>query len=196
VPEVALDLRETAHRLAGYVRVESRGSEVVGSWVGAVPDAAAKVLLAGHAAHLAWRARLWRELLPQLWDVERAEPWGPGAAASPPGGALAALAVVTDRPGGDPTVDALVALHRFLLPRLLAAYADHLARTTEAADGPVARVLQLVSADAEADRRAGQALLEARLAHPAPGAEGAGARADALLADLAARPAAADGLPS
>lgn len=178
-----LDLRTTAQLVAGYCRAESRGSEVVGAWVASVPEARPKVLLAGHAAHLAWRARLWRDLLPVLWDVDQVEPWGPGAGPSPTGGALAELAAPTERTGDDVTLDRLVGLYRFLLPRLLDAYAAHLERATEVADAHLVRALRQAWTDAETDRQAGEALLAGRLRGAAR------ARAEARLAELEARAA-------
>jgi hypothetical protein len=57
------------------------------------------------------------------------------------------------------TVERLAGLYDVVLPGLIAAYTDHLDRTTPVTDGPTIRALRLVLADEEEDQRTGERLL-------------------------------------
>src|SRR5262249_30094892 len=131
--------------------------ETVGGWVTAVPELAVKATLATQSHHHAWHAELWHGLLPSIPDHLR-----PADLVVPAGAGDRAL--VDGLAGAPGTVGRVAGLYRVALPRLIAAYTDHLALTTPVTDGPAIRALRLVLADEHDDRAAGEALLDAALA--------------------------------
>jgi hypothetical protein len=149
--DVAETLVAAGRRCGHNAWLELRLFETVGGWVPAVPDPAAKALLAARSRHHAWHAELWLGLLPVVPTVD-------GLAHADLVAALAALPGEAD----DPTAAVLGALHDLVAPRLRAAYAAHRDVTAPVADGPALRVLDLVEADVEADDRDVAALLAAR----------------------------------
>ncbi|HEX6167420.1 MAG TPA: hypothetical protein VFZ30_11570, partial [Acidimicrobiales bacterium] len=74
---------------------------------------------------------------------------------------VATLAELDEAPAPADDVSRLAAIYRVALPRVTAAYRDHLALTTPVTDGPTIRALGLVLADLDADTRAGLDLLAA-----------------------------------
>ena len=131
--------------------LELRLADTSGGWVAAVPDPAAKAVLARHARHHAFHAELWDGVVPVLHDV-----------------------VVTDDPADDAGLAGVVAaladaghaagLHRLFaeaLPALVAVYQEWAAGTSVVADRPVMRVLDLVLRDEEFDVAEGESMVKA-----------------------------------
>lgn len=149
-----LDLHATARRAGAARWLDARLFEILGGWVASVPEPEVKIALATQAGHHGWHATLWDERLPTLHDVD------PAAWVAPAPGVEPAVALLA---GADRTVERLVGVHRVLLPRLVAAHAEHLDRASPVADGPTIRTLRLVLSDEVEDQRAGERLLQARL---------------------------------
>lgn len=186
-----IGLRESLRRVGRYRRIEARLFEILGGWVASVPEPEAKLLLARHSHHHAWRARLWDDHL----DVGAggAFPGAPGdvGADGAEEGLEAFLAVVAGPgAGADPTVGRLAGTHRVVIPRLVAAYRLHLDECSPVADGSVMRSLHLVIGEEERDRVEGEALLGALI----DGSRERTARVDLRVEGLEARLAAAGGL--
>ena len=174
---VAETIEQSGRRIGGHAWFELRLFETVGGWVTTVPELEVKATLATQSHHHAWHAELWHGLLPSVPDHLR-----PADLVVPAtGGDRALLDALAAAPG---TVERLAGLYRVALPRLIAAYTDHLARTTPVTDGPTVRALRLVLADEEDDRAAGEALLEAALAAD-PALPARAAAEEARLAALA-----------
>lgn len=151
-------LEDTARRLAGYAWVERRLFEVLGAWVGTVPEVGVKMALSTHSSRHAWHAELWEERLPA--------PPGPGAGGlvAPADDDVAAFLEAVAEPE-DPgrTVEKLVGVYRVLIPRTVAAYTYHLAHASTVSDAPTVRWLRLVIQDEVEDWREGEMLLQSLL---------------------------------
>lgn len=147
-----LDLHATARRAGAALWLDARLFEILGGWVAGVAEPEAKIALATQAAHHGWHAGLWRERLPTLADIDPASWVRPASA-----GVEEAVAAVAAATG---TIERLVGVHRAVLPRLVAAHADHLAVTSPVADAPTIRTLRLVLRDENEDLRAGERLLQ------------------------------------
>ena len=150
-PAVAETLEESARRIGHHAWIELRLFETLGAWVTAVPELEAKAVLAAQSYHHAWHAELWHGLLPSvphLHGPDLVVPSGPATAAQ-----IDSLAAATG------TVERLAGLYEVVLPALMAAYRDHLGRTTPVTDAPTIRALRLVLADSEDDARTGERLL-------------------------------------
>ena len=145
--------------MAGHCRwLETRLFEVVGAWVAAEPDPAAKAMLSAHSLRHAWHAQVWHDRMPRVahLDVDvLTAPAGPGVAA-----VVDALAATT---GADQTVERLAGLTRLVLPRLVAAYRARLEAAHPLADGPTVRWLGVVLADEVAATAEAERLLRAHL---------------------------------
>ena len=153
-------IEQSGRRIGGHAWVELRLFEIVGGWVTSVPELEAKTTLAAQSHHHAWHAELWHGLLPAVPHLPATD------LVAPPSERTAALLAALADPGESTTLDRLVGLYRVTVPTLVAAYEDHLARTTPVTDGPTIRALHLVLADEEADRQAGEDLLAALIAGP------------------------------
>ncbi len=153
----ALTLEESA-RVAGHARwLETRLFEVLGSWVAAEPDAAAKVLWSTHSLRHATGADVWRRRQPRVAHLDRdvlTVPAGPGVAAI-----VDALAGLVDP---EATASRLVAVARVVEPRRLAAYRHRCERAHPLADGPTLRWTKFLLTDAETCRAEAEGLLTAR----------------------------------
>jgi hypothetical protein len=150
-PRRAETLEESARRIGHHAWIEQRLFEILGAWVTAVPELEAKAVLAAQSYHHAWHAELWHGLLPSVPHIH-----GPDlVTAADPSTAeqIDSLAAATD------TVERLARLYEVVLPGLIAAYSDHLERTTPVTDGPTIRALRLVLADEEEDARTGERVL-------------------------------------
>lgn len=161
-------LEETARRVDHYRLVESRLFEIIGGWVPAVPEAEAKLRLHVDARTHGWHAELWRE------SRHEAAP-GAGAPARIERHVEALLEAVA---GASRTVERLVGVYRVVLPRQVATYRQHLARTSELCDGPTVRRLGLVLRDEVEDWREGEQLLQSLLRSEADVRRAAGHQAD------------------
>jgi hypothetical protein len=193
------DLAGTA-RLLGRLRyLERRGFEVLGAWAStplaaAAPEAAA--LAGAQAHHHADRADRLAAVMPSTPGLTPDELTVAGSPALAAFAALLAGAAVGGPPagGGDgppvggvpgPAAEALDAAaflaghERVLLARLAVAYDDLAAVVHPLATAPLARALRLVAADLDADRRAGEAVVQRLLVDA-----GAVDRAAARVAEL------------
>ena len=146
-------LEQSARRIGHHAWIELRLFEIVGGWVTAVPELEAKAVLATQSYHHAWHAELWHGLLPSVPHLHAPDlvtPADPGTAEQ-----IDSLTAATR------TVERLSGLYEVVLPGLIAAYTDHLSRTTPVTDGPTIRALRLVLADEEEDARTGERVLQA-----------------------------------
>lgn len=173
-------IEQSGRRIGGHAWTELRLFEIVGSWVTTVPELEAKATLAAQSHHHAWHGELWHGLLPVVPHLRAAD------MVAPPSEGVAALLAALAEPaltGGGATIGRLVGLYRVMIPALIAAYEDHLDRTTPVTDGPTIRALHLVLADEEADRQAGEDLLGGVIlgVEDAERAAAAAARLQALL---------------
>ena len=144
-------LEQSARRIGHHAWIELRLFEILGAWVTAVPELEAKAVLATQSYHHAWHAELWHGLLPSVPHLHAPDlvtPADPGTAEQ-----IDSLTAATG------TVERLSGLYEVVLPGLIAAYTDHLERTTPVTDGPTIRALRLVLADEEADARTGERVL-------------------------------------
>jgi hypothetical protein len=150
-PAVAETLEESARRIGHHAWIELRLFELLGAWVTAIPELEAKAVVAAQSYHHAWHAELWHGLLPSVPHLHAPDlvvPAGPATAEQ-----IDSLAAAMG------TVERLAGLYDVVLPGLIAAYTDHLDRTTPVTDGPTIRALRLVLADEEEDQRTGEGLL-------------------------------------
>jgi hypothetical protein len=148
---VAETLEESARRIGHHAWIELRLFETLGAWVTDVPELEAKAVVATQSYHHAWHAELWHGLLPSVPHLHAPDlvvPADPATAAQ-----IDSLGAATG------TVARLALLYEDVLPGLIAAYSDHLGRTTPVTDGPTIRALRLVLADEEEDARTGGHLL-------------------------------------
>ncbi len=183
-PSVALPLEQLARRAAAYCWLEGRLFETLGAWVPTVVEPEAKLVLAAHAREHAWHAELWQERLPLAGDL------APDPLAAPSAEAAAFTAAVSEPRSEDQTIEKLVGAYRVLLPRMIAAYSEHLRRTAEVADAPVIRALRLVLRDETEGWARGEGLVQSLLRTEANVRRAAGhqARLEAMLTDAALVP--------
>jgi hypothetical protein len=160
--DVVFTALEEAARFAGAWRwVETRLFEVLGAWVAAEPDHAAKAAYSRHSLHHAWHADAWRDLLPVVSHLDH------DVLTAAPGGMAAVVDVLAATTGPDQTVERLVGAYRVMGPRTIRAYTARLECCSVVADGPTARWLRLLLVEEEDCRQEGEALLEARLVEAA-----------------------------
>lgn len=173
---MAMGIEEWVRVLGQVVWLERRCFEVLGGWVAAEAEPAAKLLLGRQYAHHAFHAELVRRVVPELRPGAADEAVRPADQ-----GVTDLLAALAALDGSDQTVERLVGAYRVLLPRKIAAYEELRAATTGVAEAPVDRVLRLVLVDERDDLEAGEATMRALLA-----AEGAERRAAAFQETLEA----------
>ena len=151
---VAETIEQSGRRIGHHAWIEMRLFEIIGAWVGSVPELEVKAVLAAQSHHHAWHAELWHGLLPSIPDLRTAD------LIAPADGATRAIVDSLAEPAGPHgTAQRLELLYRRVVPRLIADYRDHLDRTTPVTDGPTIRALHLVLTDEEDDRLAGESLL-------------------------------------
>lgn len=176
----AFTLEETARRLGCYRWIEMRTFEILGSWVAEVPEAEAKVMLAGHAPQHGWHAGVWLDRLPALAHLDAA------SLTRPANEAVAAFVEALAGAGGpDRTLEKLTGVYRVLVPYKIAAYAHHLAHASPVADAPLARWLRFVLDDEATGRHRGEAVIQRMLGGEADVRRAADhqARLEALLVE-------------
>ena len=149
---MTLSLDEAARLAGGHSWFEARLFELLGGWVGSTPEPDAKLLLDRHSQHHAWRAGQWWDRLPVLADTDRES-----LVVAPSAGLAAAFVAVAALEG---TPARLAGAYRFALPRLVAGYDRHVAAADAVSDGAALRTLRIVAADAAADWREGEAVLQ------------------------------------
>jgi hypothetical protein len=174
----SLRLGETAALVGEYRWIENALYGLLGEWVSDTPVAAVQVHLDGQSMRHAWHAELWSERLPVLAG---ADPDGFTRPSAPSAGLFAALSgthLPTDVPGSSwwppasevparpGALPRLAAIYRIVLPRLVISYQRHLRVASAAADGPVARALQLVLNDEIEDWQAGERLVQRLVTRP------------------------------
>jgi hypothetical protein len=137
-------IRDQARRVARHQWVERRLFEIVGSWSADEADADAARVLATESRHHAWRAAMWAELQPVLHDVDDAE-LRVGADLAAAFDELARSVAMLER---------AVTLGAVVLPAVVACYEGDAERLDPVSDGPVRRVLELVTLDAKQDWQA------------------------------------------
>lgn len=152
-------LDETGTWAGGWAWAELRLFEVVGGWVAAAPEPAAKALLAAQSRHHAERAEAWLGHRPVVAGRDPEDLVVPSSE-----GVAAALAALADpEPAG--TAERLAALVRVVLPRLATAYQDRLdvALAHPITDEALARSLRWAVADTLEDWVAAERLLQSLL---------------------------------
>ena len=154
----AFTLQERDRHIAGYLRLERRRFEVLGSWVRSITELEVKVTLARHARHHAWHASLWEQHLPH-----RSGYLAPHGRREDHGGLADCLEALAGRNAPTATVERLAGAYRVVAVRAVAGYSRHLAGASEVSDAAVARTGRLVLADQLLDWREGEALLQSLL---------------------------------
>lgn len=139
-------LEETVAALRRWAAIEEATFALLGGWVRSTPEPGPKLLFAEQSHHHAWHAELWRERGPVV----------PGMAVPAPLGIDAFFAAAGDLVA---TPERLVAAFLVLGRRMVAEYRAALGAASAITDGPMARGLFLVLADAERDLAAGEDLL-------------------------------------
>jgi hypothetical protein len=144
-----------ARRLGAYCWVEQQVFAVLGGWVPDIAEPDAKVLVAEHAEHAAWRAQRWFELLPT------APPGADALIAAPTGVGEAIAAVFELGDGPARTATKLCLAHQVLMPALLVAYTAHAGWASATTEASSSRLLAIVARDLGSDVAEGQRLLAA-----------------------------------
>jgi hypothetical protein len=152
-PEGAAGAAGAAARLGAYCWFEQQLFALLGGWVPDIGEADAKVLVAEHAEHAAWRAQRWFELLPTA-------PPGPDALVVAPPGVADAIELAMDLAGGpDRTAAKLCLAHQVLLSGLQVAYTAHAGWASTTAEASTVRLLAIAGPDLAADQAEGLRLL-------------------------------------
>lgn len=155
-PEDPLTLEDSARRIGGYLWLEMRLFEVLGSWVPHVPERDVKLRIAAHAHHHGWHAELWHTRLPRFGDHTEESLVAPAHE-----GWQTLMTAVSEPEGPSTTIEKLVGVYRVLLPRKIATYRAHLARTDPVTDASVSRTLRLALNDELEHWAEGLAMLDA-----------------------------------
>jgi hypothetical protein len=175
-PEGAARAAGAAARIGAYCWFEQQLFALLGGWVPDIGEADAKILVAEHAEHAAWRAQRWFELLPTA-------PPGPDAlVVAPPGVADAIELAMELASGPDRTTAKLCLAHQVLLPSLQVAYTAHAGWASTTAEASTVRLLAIAGPDLAADLAEGLRLLAALGDPPASTAASRQALEDLLSA--------------
>jgi hypothetical protein len=149
-----LTLHASARRVANLVWFEERTFEALGALARVESEPAAKLLLARHARHHAWHARVLREWLPQTHDLDAAALVGPAAPALD-----GVFAEVTAARDPDQTLERLAGVYRGLIPAAVDGYHALIEECSQVADGALLRWLRVVVVDEDRDRAEAEELL-------------------------------------
>ena len=171
-----VSIEELADACGNLAWLAAATFETVGAWSTDTDDPTVRVHFATASRHLGWHAELWAELLPDSPALD-----GPARVQPPTPRWERAIETAA---ATDDTVARLAALHRVIVPRLLAAV-DALARRLDPVAGaPSQRIARIVRVDLLDAWSTGNALLLDRLdPATADGARAAAARVeDALVA--------------
>jgi hypothetical protein len=176
-----LPLEQQASIVGGYIWVERRLFEILGTWVESEPLTEAQLLFDMYSQQHGWHAELFTERLPVVdslqadWtsrapsvEVDRmlAELSGPVGFTSDATRAVIRGAHPSGRRPGGGTLLRLVGLGRVVLPRLVTGYTSHLRRVSPVADGPLTRSLRFVVHDEIEQWQAIETLAETLLRRP------------------------------
>ncbi len=148
-------VEETARRVGNYKWIEMRIFELMGGWVGSVPELDLKLRLGTHCYHHAFHAELWHKRLPELREMN------PARLSVPPNTQLETFvdALADPQQTGD-TLSKLVGMYRVLLPHLIAAYTFHRNNAAMITDAPTIRALDLALADDLEEWREGEMMIQ------------------------------------
>lgn len=138
----AFEAPASVARIAAYCRAEQLAFALLGDGATRFAPVAGAAELSEAADHAAWRARRWYELLPTA-------PPGPDALLVPTEGDLEVARRAREVVVDGVTLLAVVAVE--VLPRVLRAMEEHSGRTTDVADRPVRRILDIAICDVERD---------------------------------------------
>ena len=176
-----LPLEQQGHIVGGYVWVERRVFEILGTWAESEPLVDAQLLFDMYSQQHGWHAELLTERLPVVDSLE--SDWASRAPSVDVERVLAelsgSLAPTVDatrtaarerhpsggRPGGG-TLLRLVGLGRVVLPRLVTGYTALRQRVSAVSDGPLARSLRFVVQDDIEQWRQIEALTQTLLRRP------------------------------
>lgn len=191
----AAPLAEVARTVGRIAWFDRRMFEVLSGWARWVDDPRLAVALADQARQRAWHADLWFARLPELRELDAAAQVAPaGAGVEAFCEALAGLGAAGGEEGAapspEPTLVAISALARVVLPHQVAVTVGVAGRCRPAADRALARTAELVRRDQVEHWQAASVLLHERLA----GLTGAPDEVAGRLDGLAARQAALEAL--
>jgi hypothetical protein len=173
-PLEARSVAGAAARIGAYCWVEQQLFGLLGGWVTEIGAPDAKVLVAEHAEHAAWRAQRWFELLPT------APPGADVLVVAPSGVGDLVARVAGLASGQDRTATKLCLAHQVLMPALLVAYAAHAGWASTTSEASTARLLAIVGPNLGADVVQGQRVL-AGLREPPSSWAGPRAEVEELL---------------
>jgi hypothetical protein len=149
------NIEEAAQLIGTYKWLEMRMFEVFGSAINVVKETHIKVTVGEQSHHHAWHAELWHKRLPELRELSGDQFTKPANVGVE--NLFEAISLSRD------TLELFTGVFRVVVPRKIAAYTDHLARTSAITDGPTIRSLKLVLADELADWQAGEIHLQSLL---------------------------------
>lgn len=175
---------DTARRVGHYKWVEMRLFELLGGWVGSVPEVDIKHRLGMHCYHHSFHAEQWHARLPELREMNPERLTRP---ANPEVEEFFDALAAPDQP--DQTLEKLVGLYRVLLHSLIATYTTHLNGCSTVTDAPTMRTLELCLRDDMEEWRDGEMMVQSVIGGPEDIE-----RAAAFQAKLAGLLLAADGV--
>ncbi len=190
MPEGWRQIDDLGRLVGAYCWLEHRIFAVTGSWATGdhALDPALRVWCAAVSRRHAALAGCWEERLPVRAGVDRT-----GLVVAPGGPLDGLLGALADEPEARAGVAALVAT---VLPRLLAAYDDHLTGASPVCEAPVMEVLTIAQRALGAEIRDGQDLLAPRPGDGPIGSSGRSARLSAAAAAFEQAFDAAGGFPA
>lgn len=141
-------IEELTRRCDRWIDLERLLFETFGRWTIVVPESTVKRTLGTWCHRHAWHESLWRERRPTHAGAHRSDAHGVDWLAP-----LHAVLAPESHIEGAPTAHKLAVVVDVMLPALDVASAEHAAAVDDALDGPTARVLALVGADLDAERR-------------------------------------------
>lgn len=160
-PSRGFSLEANAERVGRYAWAETTLSEVLGRWVGTVPETDVARRIGSHCHKHAWHAELWRARLPELGEMN------PDRMTRPANDAMVRFIEAMSEPEApELTIEKLVGVYRVFIPRFIAAYTHHLDSTDEITDAPSVRALRFILQDEIDDWRDGETLLQSLITTP------------------------------
>lgn len=145
-------IEEAARRLGHARWVEIQLFEVLGAWVGDTLDVDIKLRFASASRHCGWHAELLEERLPTVRELSPQRQTVPGSPAF--------VQLFDDIATTSSTAGRMSALHRVILPHLIAAYGWHRDRCVPVCDQSVERTLGFLLRDHMDEWRFGEMWLQ------------------------------------